>query len=223
MDVAAHSAMRRRQRRQWRRNFRRRCLRSSSDGVLPDVLDRVQLRGPRRQEDRCDVFGHVELAGDVPPGPVEKHHGVCALGDVARDFVEVELHHVGVGIGKRQGRSDALRWADRAEQIGVVADRRVVLVSFRAWPTGGRGRSSGRSGLRPGTRFRSASSRTTLRDELSARAGSFFKPLDDPLVLSRMTRPGADVREAKLLQEFSDIARMKVDAEPFGNDTLGGA
>ena len=35
-----------------------------------------------------------------------------------------------------------------------------------------------------------------------------------------MTRPGADVREAKLLQEFSDIARMKVDAEPFGNDTL---
>src|SRR6201996_8032278 len=44
----------------------------------------------------------------------------CALGDVARDFVEVELHHVGVGIGKRQGRSDAPRWADRAEQIGVV-------------------------------------------------------------------------------------------------------
>src|ERR1700734_880853 len=50
--------------------------------------------------------------------------------------------------------------------------------------------------------------------------GKFFKPLDDPLVLSRMTRPGADVREAKLLQELSDIARMKVDAETFGNDTL---
>ena len=106
--------MRRRLRRQWRRNFQRRCLRSSSD------LDWVQLRGPRRQEDRRDVFGHIELAGDVPPGPVEKHHGVCALGDVARDFVQVELHHVGVGIGKRQGRSDAPRWADRAEQIGVV-------------------------------------------------------------------------------------------------------
>ena len=83
--------------------------------ILPDVLDRVQLRGPRRQEDRRDVVGHVELAGDVPPSPVEKHHSVCAFGDVARDFVEVELHHVGVGIGKRQGRSDAPRWADRAE------------------------------------------------------------------------------------------------------------
>jgi hypothetical protein len=35
-----------------------------------------------------------------------------------------------------------------------------------------------------------------------------------------MARPGAHVREAKLLQELSDIARMKVDAEPFGDDTL---
>src|SRR5271169_2889178 len=52
------------------------------------------------------------------------------------------------------------------------------------------------------------------------RAGSFFKPLDDPLVLSWMTRPGADVREAKFLQQLSDIARMKLNAEPFGNDTL---
>ena len=51
------------------------------------------------------------------------------LGDVARDFVEVELHHVGVGIGKRQGRSDAPRWADRAEQIGVV----VALIGGLSW------------------------------------------------------------------------------------------
>jgi len=35
-----------------------------------------------------------------------------------------------------------------------------------------------------------------------------------------MTRPGADVREAKLLQKLSDIARMKIDAEPFGDDAL---
>jgi hypothetical protein len=54
---------------------------------------------------------------------------VCALGDVARDFVEVELHHVGVGIGQRQGRSDAPRWADRAEQIGVV----VTLIGGLPW------------------------------------------------------------------------------------------
>jgi hypothetical protein len=42
----------------------------------------------------------------------------------------VELHHVGVGIGKRQGRSDAPRWADRAEQIGVG----VALIGGLPWP-----------------------------------------------------------------------------------------
>jgi hypothetical protein len=32
----------------------------------------------------------------------------------------VKLHHVGVGVGQREGGADAPRWADRAEQIGVV-------------------------------------------------------------------------------------------------------
>jgi hypothetical protein len=32
----------------------------------------------------------------------------------------MELHHVGVGVGQRQGRSDAASRADRAEQIGVI-------------------------------------------------------------------------------------------------------
>jgi hypothetical protein len=43
-----------------------------------------------------------------------------ALGDVARDFVEVELHHLGVGMRQCEGRPDAAGRADRAEQIGVV-------------------------------------------------------------------------------------------------------
>jgi hypothetical protein len=34
--------------------------------------------------------------------------------------VDVKLHHVGVGVGRRQGGSDAPRRADRAEQIGVI-------------------------------------------------------------------------------------------------------
>ena len=47
-----------------------------------------------------------------------------------------------------------------------------------------------------------------------------FKSLDDPLVLSRMTGPCAHMREAELLQKLSDIARVKVDAEPLGDDAL---
>ena len=35
-----------------------------------------------------------------------------------------------------------------------------------------------------------------------------------------MARPRADVGEAKLLQKLSDIARMKLDAEPLGDDAL---
>jgi hypothetical protein len=45
---------------------------------------------------------------------------VCTLGDVARDFVDMKLHHVGRGVGQRQGRPDAAGGTDRAEQIGVV-------------------------------------------------------------------------------------------------------
>ena len=105
-------------------------MRASSAEILPDVLDRVELRGAGRQEDRGDVFRHIELAGDVPSGSVEKQHGVGALGDIARDFVEVKLHHVGVGMRQREGRTDAAGGADRAEQIGVV----ITLVGGLPWP-----------------------------------------------------------------------------------------
>jgi hypothetical protein len=46
---------------------------------------------------------------------------VRAGSDVARDFVDVELHRLGVGEGERQGRAFALSGADRAKQIGVFA------------------------------------------------------------------------------------------------------
>jgi hypothetical protein len=60
-----------------------------------------------------------------------------------------------------------------------------------------------------------------LKKSLADGAGhTFFERLDDPLVLHRMTRPRADVGEAELLQKLSDVARMKVDAEPLSDDAL---
>ena len=60
-----------------------------------------------------------------------------------------------------------------------------------------------------------------LEKSLADGAGhTFFKRLDDPLVLRRMTRPRADVGEAELLQKLADIALVKVDAEPLGDDAL---
>jgi hypothetical protein len=51
----------------------------------------------------------------MPSGPVEQQNGMGALGDVARDFIELELHHVGVGMRQREGRPDTAGRADRAE------------------------------------------------------------------------------------------------------------
>lgn len=48
-----------------------------------------------------------------------------ALFNVARDFIEVKLHHVRVGVRKRQRRALAFRRADRAEEIGVF----IALIS----------------------------------------------------------------------------------------------
>ena len=60
-----------------------------------------------------------------------------------------------------------------------------------------------------------------LEKSLADGAGhTFFKRLDDPFVLRRVTGPRADVREAELLEKLSDIARMKLDAEPLGDDAL---
>jgi hypothetical protein len=42
----------------------------------------------------------------------------------------MKLHHVGVGIGQREGRPDAAGRADGAEQIGVV----IALVGGLPWP-----------------------------------------------------------------------------------------
>ena len=59
-----------------------------------------------------------------------------ALGDVARDFVEMKLHRLGVGMGQGERRANAAGSADRSEQIGVF----VALIGGLARP---------RSPLRP--------------------------------------------------------------------------
>ena len=70
------------------------------------------------------------MACGVLSGAVEKQHGVGALGDMARDFVEMELHRLGVGVGQGERRSDAAGWANGPEQVGAV----VALVGGLARP-----------------------------------------------------------------------------------------
>src|SRR5258708_4832861 len=78
---------------------------------------------------------------------------------------------------------------------------------------------AGGSSSRPDTLKQTGSANL---DKTPCRRGGpyVFESLDDPLVLSRMTGPRTDMGEAKLLQKLSDIARMKLDAEPLRNDAL---
>lgn len=87
--------------------------------ILPDVLYRIEFRRPRRQEDRRYVPGYDELRGRVPSRAIEQQHSMRALCDVARDFLDVELHHPGVDARQRQRRSRAPSRANRAKEIGV--------------------------------------------------------------------------------------------------------
>jgi hypothetical protein len=56
----------------------------------------------------------------MPAGAIHKQYGVRALCNVARDFIEVKLHHIRIGKGERQRRALAFGRTDRAEEIGVL-------------------------------------------------------------------------------------------------------
>ena len=88
--------------------------------VLPDILDRVQLWGARRQQDHGDVFRNREGCGRVPSGAVEQQDGMGAPPDRAGDLVEVKLHRLRVGEGQRQGGAGAAGRADRSEQVSAL-------------------------------------------------------------------------------------------------------
>src|SRR6202042_2702310 len=79
---------------------------------------------------------------------------------------------------------------------------------------------AGGSSSRPDTLMQTGSA-ANLDKPPCRRGGPYvFESLDGPLVLSWMTGPRTDVGEAEFLEKLSDIARMKVDAEPLGDDAL---
>jgi len=95
---------------------------------LPEVLDRVQFRRPRRQEHQGDVVRHLQLRRDVPSGLVENEHGMCSGIDGVADFSKVFLHRLGVAIGKDETSTLALLRTDRAEDVGP---HRALIVRSR--------------------------------------------------------------------------------------------
>jgi hypothetical protein len=85
---------------------------------LPDVLDRVQLRGARRQRHEGDVVRHLEVLGAVLAGLVEEEDGMGALLDSPGDLGQMQGHGFRVAAGQDQARGLAFAWTDGAEDPG---------------------------------------------------------------------------------------------------------
>ena len=66
----------------------------------------------------------------MPSGAIEQQDRVRAPRDLARDFIEMELHGGGVGEGQGERRATTARRADRAEKIEVL----VALIGWLARP-----------------------------------------------------------------------------------------
>ena len=92
--------------------------------------DRVQLRRARGQKDQRHVVWDDEVGGCVPSGAIEQQDGVCALGDRARDLVEVQLHRLGISKRQRQRRARPTGRTDCSKQIGVL----IALISWLRRP-----------------------------------------------------------------------------------------
>ena len=64
--------------------------------IVPNPLDRVELRAVRRQLQQGDIAGHRQALAPVPAGAIQDHHGMRIGGDLAADLAEVMVHRGGI-------------------------------------------------------------------------------------------------------------------------------
>ena len=71
--------------------------------IVVDTVPAAESPGPlsmaRGQQDQGNVVGDSEIAGRVPSRTIEYQRGVSSWGDMTRDFLEMELHRLGVREG----------------------------------------------------------------------------------------------------------------------------
>ena len=84
---------------------------------LPDVLDRVQFQGSRRQWKQGDVVRDGEFGGHVPSGLIKHQHGVGARINGRADLGEMGSHRRSVAPRHDQRGALALFRTDRAEDV----------------------------------------------------------------------------------------------------------
>src|SRR3954464_11022771 len=86
--------------------------------VLPDVLDRVQLRRLRRERHEGDGGRDHKFLRLMPACLVHKDEGMRPGCDCLRDLLQVQIHAFGGAAGQNQASSFALSWANCAKDVG---------------------------------------------------------------------------------------------------------
>jgi hypothetical protein len=88
--------------------------------VLPGFFGRIALWGIGRDIDQGDIARNAQRLRTVPACAVGDHGGVNMGGECGADFIEVQLHHGGVGVGQNQADGTIALRAEGAEDIGIL-------------------------------------------------------------------------------------------------------
>ena len=91
--------------------------------VLPGFFGRVAFGSIGRDSDQSDIVGHAQGLRTVPAGAIGNHGSVDMGGELSADFIEMQLHHGGVGVGQNQANGASTLGAEGAEDVGVVIAR----------------------------------------------------------------------------------------------------
>ena len=86
--------------------------------IVPNPLDRIELRAVRRQRQQSDIAGDYQALAAVPTGTIQDHHGMGIGGDLTADLAEMVVHGNGIADRHDQRRCLALRRTDRTKHIG---------------------------------------------------------------------------------------------------------
>ena len=128
--------------------------------IVPNALDRVELRAVGRQLQQRDISRYHETLAAVPAGTIEDHHGMRISGDLAADLAEMMVHGGGVADRHDQRRRPRFREGrlcpatGRPHQTGRPRQSRdpwLLPPGCRLAPTPGSECSSDRSAPRPET------------------------------------------------------------------------
>src|SRR6516225_10054255 len=121
--------------------------------IVPNPLDRIELRAVRRQLQQRDIGGYHETLAAVPAGTIEDYHGMGIGRDLAADLAEMMVHGGGIADRHDQRRrfcppTGRLHQTDRPRRS---RDPSALPAGCRFAPTPGSECSSDRPAPRPET------------------------------------------------------------------------